>query len=97
MFLKGLVLYPAPLVPTGGEPEVLIEGWNIQQIWHPDGVHLYVIIFQPELECSNFLDANAQSYPINLVVLFNRLEVVVKLVCAVCHAVQSVTINTHQI
>ena len=80
-----------------GSQEHSLEGWNIQRIWNPDGVHLSVIIFQPELECSNSLDGNARSYPINLVVSLNKFEVAFKLVCAICHAVQSVSINSHQI
>ena len=80
-----------------GSQEHSLEGWNIQQIWHPDGVHLSVIIFQPELECSNPLDGNAQSYSINLVVSLDELKVAVKLVCAICHEVQCMSINSHQI
>jgi hypothetical protein len=80
-----------------GSQEHSLEGWNIQQVWHPDGVHLSVVVFQPELECSNSFDDNARSCPVNLVVSLNKLEVAVEVVCAVCHAVQSVTLNTHQI
>ena len=80
-----------------GSQEHYLEEWNIQQIWHLDGVHLSVIIFRPELECSDSLDGNARSYPINLVVSLRELEVAVNLVCAICHAVQSVSINSHQI
>ena len=54
-----------------------LEGWHIKQIWYTDGVHLSVIIFQPELESSDPFDGIARSYPINLVVSLNNLEVTV--------------------
>ena len=67
-----------------GSQEHSLEGWDIQQVCHPYGVHLYVVVFQPELERSDSLDGNAQSYSVNLVVSLNKLEVAVKLVCKVC-------------
>ena len=79
MFLEGLVHCPAPLEPNGGEQEI----WHIEQILHLYGVYLSVIIFQPELECSNSLDGDAQSYSIDLAVSVNDLEVAVILVCAI--------------
>ncbi len=75
------------LCPMVGRQEHSLEGWNIQQVWHPYGVHLSVIVFQPELECSNSLDGDALSEPINLLISLNKIEVAVKLVCVVCHAV----------
>ena len=95
--LRGWCVFLCLLSPMVGSQEHSLEGWNIQKIWHPDGVHLSVIILQPELECSDSLDGNARSYPINLVVSLNELEVAVKLVCAICRAVRSVPINSHQI
>ena len=80
-----------------GSQEHSLKGWDIQQVWHQYSVHLSIFVFQLELECSDSLDGNAQSYPVNLVVSLNKLNVAVKLVCAVCHAVQRVAINTHQI
>ena len=64
-----------------------LDGWNIKQVWHPDGVHLSIVVFQPELLSSDSFDGNSQSYPINLVAPLNELDVAIKLVCAICHAV----------
>ena len=80
-----------------GSQEHSLEGWHIEQIWHPDGVNMSVIIFQPELESSNSLDGDVRSYSIDLVVSPNELEVAVKLVCAICHAVQGMPVNSHQV
>ena len=85
------------LHPMMGSQEHYLVGWYIEQIWHPDGVHLSIIMFQPELECSDSLDSDARSYSINLVVSLNKLEVTVELVCEICHAVQSMSINSHKI
>ena len=49
----------------------------------PDGVHLSVIIFQPELECSDSLNGNSRSYSIDLVVSVDELEVAAKLDCEI--------------
>ena len=74
-----------------------LEGWNVKQVWHPYGVYLSIVVFQPELECTYSLDGNTRYYSVNLVVSLNKLEVAVKLVCSVCHAVQVMTINSHRI
>ena len=85
------------LCPMVGSQEHSLEGWSIKRVWNPYGVHLSVVVFQPELERSDSLDGDAQSYPVNLVVSLKKLEVAVKLVCTVCHAVRRITINTHKI
>ena len=85
------------LCPMMWSQEHSLEGWDIKRVWHPYGVHLSVVVFQLELKCSESLDGDARSYTLNLVVSLNQLEVAVKLVCTVCHAVQRVTINTHQV
>ena len=51
------------LSPMVGSKEYSLERWHIEQILYPDGVYLSVIIFQPEIECSNSVDGNAQSFP----------------------------------
>ena len=86
------------LCPMVGSQEHSLEGWDIQQDWHSYGVHLSVVVFQPELERSESLDGNDRSYPVNLVVPLDKLEVAVELVCTIFHAVvQRMTINTHKI
>ncbi len=74
-----------------------LEGWNVKRVPHPYGVYLSIVVFLPELECTYSLDGNTRSYSVNLVVSLNKLEVGVKLVCAICHAVQCMTIHTHEI
>ena len=69
--------------------EHFLEEWNVNRAWHPYGVHLSIIIFHPELECSYFLDVNTRSYSFNLVVSLKRLEVAVKLVCTICLVISS--------
>ena len=63
-----------------------LEGWNVKQVWNPYGVHLSIVVFQPELECTYSLDGNTRSYSVNLVVSLNKLEVAIELVCTICHA-----------
>ena len=57
--LRGWRVVLSLLSPMVDSQEHSLERWNIQQIWHPDGVHLSVIVFQPELECSNPYEGNA--------------------------------------
>ena len=52
------------LIPMVGSKEHYLERWHIEQILHPDGVYLSVIIFQPKLESSYPLDGDARSYSI---------------------------------
>ena len=68
------------LCPMVGSQKHSLEGWNIKRVWHPYGVHLSVVVFQPELECSYFLDGDARSYSVNLVVSLDKLDISVELV-----------------
>ena len=61
--LRGWCIVLCLLSPMVGSQEHSLKGWHVQRIWHPDGVHLSVIIFQPELESSDPLMAMPNPIP----------------------------------